>query len=121
MELNEFQIIINEWMLKCFGPTTQFDKTERNYRFFEEATELVQACGMSKEDCYKLVDYVYNRPVGEVEQEIGGVMVTLAALTTVQQTNLKHCAGKEWERIHKNMDLIRRKQAEKTIKSGPLP
>ncbi len=42
--------------------------------------ELVQAVGTSREDALRLVEYVYTRPVGELRQEIGGVMVTLAAL-----------------------------------------
>ena len=108
-------------MVKCFGPKIPLDKTERNYRFFEEATELVQACGMTKEDCYKLIEYVYNRPVGEIEQEIGGVMVTLAALTHANGANLRHCSVNEYNRIIDNIEKIRAKQVAKTIKSGPLP
>ena len=68
------------WMLACFGPTIPFDKTERNHRFLEEALELVQSIGCTQSEAHQLVDYVYGRPAGEPSQEVGGVMVTLAAL-----------------------------------------
>lgn len=75
-----FQQRVQPWMMACFGPAISADFRERNHRFFEESSELVQACGMSKEEAHMLVDYVYGRPVGEKLQEVGGVMVTLAAL-----------------------------------------
>lgn len=53
---------------------------ERILRFFEEATELAQACGLSSAKAKHIVDYVYSRPVGDVTQEVGGVGVTLLGL-----------------------------------------
>jgi hypothetical protein len=56
----DFQVRVNAWMLKCFGPEISADSKERNYRFIEEALELVQALGCSREDAHKLVDYVFS-------------------------------------------------------------
>src|SRR5579872_2306460 len=75
-----FQQHVEPWLLACFGEQIAADTVERNHRFFEEAAELVQACGMPKHEAHQLVEYVYGRPVGEPNQEAGGVMVTLAAL-----------------------------------------
>ncbi|MFX5747833.1 hypothetical protein ABTE19_23195, partial [Acinetobacter baumannii] len=68
------------------------DLPERNHRFFEEATELVQSTGMTQSEAHQLVDYVYGRPVGEPVQEVGGVMVTLAALCLAAKMDM-HAAG----------------------------
>src|ERR1019366_7187801 len=75
-----FQRRLWPWMTECFGPTIPLDKMERNHRFLEEALELVQACYCTADEAHQLVDYVYGRPVGEKSQEVGGVVVTLAAL-----------------------------------------
>lgn len=116
----KFQARVQPWMLACFGPTISADKEERNHRFFEEATELVQAGGMSREDAYKLVDYVYDRPVGELPQEVGGVMVTLAALCLARRIDMHDCGDVELERIWTKVDQIRAKQASKP-QFSPLP
>lgn len=116
-----YQTRVNSWMVSCFGTEIPKDKIERNYRFFEEATELVQACGMTKEDALRLIDYVYDRPVGEIPQEIGGVAVTLSALATAHEIRLISAEEDELTRCWEKIEMIRKKQAEKKIKSSPLP
>lgn len=121
MEMERFQHDVELWLQKCFGHEIMADKIERNYRFFEEATELVQACGMSKEDCYRLIEYVYARPKGDIEQEVGGVLVTLSGLVSANEIKLAECAKKEIASCYERIDNIRAKQAAKTIKNWPLP
>ena len=123
MEIQNFQDRVYFFLCECFGKEILENKLERNYRFFEEAIELVQACGMTKEDCLKLIDYVYDRSVGEVEQEIGGVMVTLFGLATAQDVNMNYCAEDELMSCYNRIDHIRSKWVNKKIKSGgdPLP
>lgn len=75
-----FQTRVQQWMQTCFGPIISADKLERNDRFVEEALELVQSLGYGRDRAHSLVDYVFDRPTGEPSQEVGGVMVTLAAL-----------------------------------------
>ncbi len=115
-----FQARVWDWMQACFGYAISMDGIERNHRFFEESTELVQAKGMTREEAHQLVDYVYNRPVGEVDQEVGGVMVTLAALCLADGTSMMDCGETELSRIWTKVDQIRAKQANKP-KFGPLP
>lgn len=115
-----FQARVQPWMLECFGQEISADKEERNHRFFEEATELVQACGMTVSEAHQLVDYVYGRRAGEKHQEIGGVMVTLAALCLAQGEDM-HAAGEtELARVWTKVEQIRAKQAAKP-KHSPLP
>ena len=121
--MNLFQSLINEWMETCFGYEITKDKIERNYRFLEESLELVQSNGCSKEDAHRLVEYVYGRPDGDTNQEVGGVMVILAALCNCNNILMEYEAFKELARIdtEEMIDKIRHKQASKKIKSGPLP
>lgn len=121
--MTTFQNQVEVFLIDCFGKEILENKTERNYRFFEEATELVQACGMTKEDCYKLVDYVYNRPIGDIEQELGGVMVTLFGLACAYNFSIDFCASKEIRNCYDRIEHIRSKWQNKKIKSGgdPLP
>jgi hypothetical protein len=115
-----FQTGVEEWMLSCFGPVISGDKAERNHRFLEESLELVQACGVSRDECIKLVDYVFSRPIGEPEQEVGGVLVTLAALCSAHEIHLQSAGEIELRRVWTQIERIRRKQASKP-KSSPLP
>ena len=115
-----FQDRVRPWMLECFGAVISADAQERNHRFLEEALELVQACGATQSEAHQLVDYVFGRPVGEPNQEVGGVMITLAALCHAQRLNM-HAAGEvELSRIWTKVAQIRAKQAAKP-KHSPLP
>ena len=118
--IDDFQDRVKPWLHACFGETIAADVAERNYRFLEEALELVQACGGTREDAHTLVDYVFDRPIGEKHQEIGGVMVTLAALCLAQKENMHHCGENELRRIWIKIDAIREKQRNKPPAS-PLP
>jgi hypothetical protein len=115
--MREFQKSVGKWMVDCFGEKIAYDSKERNFRFLEEALELVQSNDCTKEDAYKLVDYVFNRPKGEFKQEVGGVMVTLAALCNIKFRNIDACAWSEYARIVKPdaMEKIRAKQVTKEI------
>src|SRR5882724_8875808 len=57
-----FQARVQPWMMACFGPEISTDIAERCHRFYEEAGELVQALGMTREEAHKLVDYTWDRP-----------------------------------------------------------
>ena len=116
--LNSYQDRVNEWAQACFGEEISNDKTERNHRFLEEALELVQTLGCTASEAHQLVDYVYNRPSGETFQEVGGVMVTLAALCNASHLDMQELGEVELIRIWKKVEQIRAKQAAKP-KHGP--
>lgn len=115
-----FQQKTDDWIVECFGLQHSKDKEQRNQRFIEEAIELVQACEMPKEDVLELVEYVYGREPGVIEQEVGGVKNTLAALCNAQEVDMDNSADKELNRCWKNMDEIKEKQKNKP-KLSPLP
>jgi hypothetical protein len=115
-----FQARVAPWMLACFGEIIAGDREERNHRFIEEALELIQACGCSASEAHQLVDYVFNRPVGEPHQEVGGVMVTLAALCLANDLDMHAHAETELARVWTKVEAIRAKQAAKP-KYSALP
>lgn len=86
---------------------------ERCNRFIEEAIELVQSLGMTANQVHDMVDYVYGRPVGHENQEVGGVMVCLAALCSARDMNMEFEAEDELLRIWNNIEKIRAKHAAK--------
>jgi hypothetical protein len=117
-----FQQRVQPWMKECFGSKISADAIERNHRFLEESLELVQACDCTKSEAHQLVDYVFNRLVGDPPQEVGGVMVTLAALCLAQGLDMHDCGEVELSRIMQPevMRHIREKQASKP-RNSPLP
>jgi len=117
---DEFQARVHPWIMECFGEEISQDRTERNHRFLEESLELVQALGCTNSEAHQLVDYVFNRPKGQPYQEVGGVMVTLAALCLAINLNMHSCGGIELDRIWEKVEEIRAKQAAKP-KHSPLP
>jgi hypothetical protein len=111
---------VDEWLIACFGEAIARDKTERNHRFLEEALELVQSLGCSRSEAHQLVDYVFERSIGEPLQETGGVMVTLAALCLANGLDMNDAGEIELKRIWTKVEKIREKQANKP-KHSPLP
>ena len=114
---------VEAWCLRAFGFEITMDRNQRNYRFLEEATELVQSLGMSRAEVLAVVDYVFDRPQGEPEQEVGGVMITLMALCAASGISLALEANTEFDRINTAvvLDKIRRKQAGKPNAVNPTP
>lgn len=117
-----YQKRVGHWMHSCFGNAVPYDAIERNFRFLEEALELAQSCGATAEDAGKLVEYVFNRPVGDPRQEVGGVEVTLAALCNAHGIDLDEAREAELNRVWSKADQIRAKHESKPkdIRS-PLP
>jgi hypothetical protein len=117
-----FQKRVHKWLLVCFGEQVATRPAERYQRFVEEALELGQSLGCTKEEALMLVDYVYAREAGNPVQEVGGVMVTLAALCEVNHINMNGAANTEITRIeaYDVIQKIRQKQETKPD-SSPLP
>src|SRR5689334_8465495 len=108
-----FQQRVDEWLIARY-------KAERNHRFLEEALELVQAAGCTASEAHQLVDYTFGRPIGEIGQEVGGVMNTLAALCLAHDLDMAAEGDREMARVWTKVDAIREKQRNKP-KHSPLP
>lgn|SRR5581483_1887161 len=120
MSSKSFQRRVEEWLTACFPAAVREDRLERTHRFLEEALELAQANGCSQEDAHMIANYVYSRPVGRPEHEVGGVMVTLAGLCSASRIDMSREADRELEQNWERITAIRQKQASKPPGS-PLP
>lgn len=114
-----FQARVEPWLRECFGDVIPFDKIERADRFVEESMELAQTTpGFTRDRAHALVDYVFDRPVGEPAQEVGGVMVTLAAYCLANGLDMAQAGETELARIWTKVPQIRAKQAAKPTGSA---
>ena len=113
---------VDAWMKMCFGEEVAADIKERPHRFLEEALELVQAVGTTKGEAETLVEYVFGRPSGETRQEIGGTVLTLAALCNTVGFDMLLAAEDELSRVS-TPQMIAKLQAKNAAKdpNSPLP
>jgi R67 dihydrofolate reductase len=98
------------------------DVAERVARFFEEAVETCQALGLTHYDADKLLNYTYDRPVGEPKKEIGAALLTLASLCVVAGYDLAECGEADLEKLQRP-ETIARIRAKRSTRHGrgPLP
>lgn len=120
MRITSYQERVEQWLDACFPPEVRADRGERAHRFLEEALELAQANGCSRDDALALVDYVFGRTQGDPIQEVGGVMVTLASLCSATGLNMDEAGDLELARNWERIDAIRTKQQSKP-RGSPLP
>ncbi|ESQ89644.1 hypothetical protein ABAC460_12300 [Asticcacaulis sp. AC460] len=114
-----YQARVAEWMMTCFGPDITNCLSERCFRFFEEAGELCQALGMTEDQARDLVAYTWSRDKGEPSQEVGGAVVTLAALCHAAGLDMAADGEAELARIDTPQTIynIRRKHHAKTLRT----
>lgn len=110
MSFTSFQQDVDAWVLSTFGADNAADRNERLQRFLEEALELCQAAGLSRDTADNMTEYVFARPKGEISQELGGTLTTLAALSNCLSLNLSDEGKTELARCWQKQDLIRLKQ-----------
>ena len=117
--MSTFQKGVDSWMVACFGEEISADRLERCDRFIEEALELTQTNpAFTADRAHALVDYVFGRPVGETHQEVGGVMVTLAALCSALDIDMDDAGDFELARVWTKVEAIREKQKAKPTGSA---
>lgn len=115
MRIFDYQRSVWKWVNECFGRQISTDTKERCCRFLEESLELVQSLDVTKEEAQELLNYVYSRPKGTPNQEVGGVMVTLAALNSAVGIDMEAAATGELTRVnsHEIIAKIRKKHYSK--------
>jgi hypothetical protein len=111
-----------KWIKTCFGADPGFiDVEERALRFLEESLELVQVDEVTREQAHRLVDQVFDKPVGDAS-ELGGVAVTLACYCAATNRNPDEAFELEMERIENPsmMAKIRCKWQSKAVVSSKI-
>lgn len=111
------QTAMLKWALDAFGGIENFDPCsvqERASRFLEEAIELCQAAGVTRQETNTVADYVYSRPAGDAFQEVGASMVTLNCLAETLQVSVHSAEIAEWQRVQaKNKSHFEQRQRDK--------
>lgn len=113
IDLSTFQHRVLLWFETCFGAAMVKRKKRRLYAFFEEANELIQSGGMTREEAHAMVDHVFNREPGEFSQEVAGAFTTLCMVANSHDLELEVVGEKELARIWDAIPLIQAKQAQK--------
>lgn len=90
---------VHAWCVSAFGKEHSENVEQRALRLVEEAIEAAQACGCDLAMLHKLVDYVYSRPVGKIEQELGGVGLTTLALAAAAGLSADDLEAREFRRV----------------------
>lgn len=111
---------VKEWLSHVFGPEALTDSEERALRFGEESLELIQSLNVTREQALALVQQVYDKPVGEPMQELGGTLVTLASLCAVTGLHAGRAYQDEWDRVDRAeiIEKIRGKHKRKAVVSS---
>lgn len=110
---HDFQEDVRRWVADTFGEHVANDRVERGLRVLEEVMELAQVVGVDEEHARGLVDRVYSRPAGELRQELGGSVVTLAALAAAVGESAAACGWRELDRVEGRQDEVRASHARK--------
>lgn len=121
MNLFSLQARVKQWVIKCFGTEMLISLVERRERFAEEACELLQASGMPLEQLVQMAEHVYKKPPGDLQQEVAGTTISLAALCEGADLDMHYAVDKELKRIEdsETIEKIRAKNIAK-LRSKPL-
>lgn len=93
------QQAVADWCAAAFGTEHATNLAQRGVRHAEEAIEAAQAAGTPREMLHQLVDYIYDRPAGELAQEIGGSALTLLALAAAAKLSVDAEEAREIARV----------------------
>lgn len=90
---------VYEWAAAAFGEAHASSVGQRGLRLVEEAIEAYQAAGGNREQARLLVDYIFDRPAGELSQELGGVGLTLLAFAQAAGVSADDAERAELDRV----------------------
>lgn len=96
--MNARATAILDWAVKTFGRVAD-NRHERAMRFIEEATELVQSCGLSRETVAAITERAYSRRAGELRKELAQAGLTLEALAAHLGFDLSAAISDEFNRV----------------------
>ena len=118
----DLQEEVGKWLKACFDWNGMYERQMnpkmRALRFYEEATELVQVLNITREQAHAQVDAVYDREVGDIEDEVGGATMGLIGICISCNVNWIAATTKQLKKIWGRIDKIRARQATKLQPEG---
>lgn len=91
--------IATDWVRRCFGDSHFKNVHIRSLRNVEETVELAQAIGVPRDKILLCVNKVYDKPEGNIENEIGGSLLTLVVLCEAMGKDPEEMLGNEVRRV----------------------
>lgn len=106
--------IAYDFGVRAFGSEHMNDPRIRGLRMVEEAVEAAQALGVERAEMHDLVNIVYDRPPGDVIQELGGTLLTTAVLCRIFGVSIEDVFLTEVRRVlNKSPDHFAKRNQEK--------
>jgi hypothetical protein len=93
------QKLVYAWGVRCFGKPHMMNASIRSLRLAEEVVELAQSLHVSRDRMHRLVDIVYDRPIGQPVMEMGGLMLGVVALCEAAGWDPEECLQVELGRV----------------------
>lgn len=97
--MKDLQKRVIQWAIACFGMEHVYDTKVRALRLLEESIEFAQAVGVPYDQAANLTAFVYSRPAGDPDQELGGIGVTFLAACESRFKDATAITRKEVERV----------------------
>lgn len=106
------------WLKLTLGVESLDNLRERAFRFIEEAMELAQACGVTRDEAQKLHSAVYEQRSGQFRKELGDAHLTLLALADTLRIDLLDCTKQRLEQLSdlKEIERVRAHHLDKRDK-----
>lgn len=108
------------WAKAAFGAEQSTSLPQRALRLLEEAVELYQAsvhtvgADAARARAHELVDFVFERPPGEIGQELGGISVCMLVYAEAADLDVDDMEAKELHRVlNKPIEEFTRRNAAK--------
>lgn len=93
------QVVVSRWAAQAFGVEQATSLPQRGIRLLEEAVEAAQAAGVDRGTARTVLEFVFDRPPGQLGQELGGVGVTVLALAQAAGLSAEAEEEREVERV----------------------
>jgi NTP pyrophosphatase (non-canonical NTP hydrolase) len=111
------QTWVLDWAVEAFGPGANHP-VERGMRVAEEAIELAQATGATREEVHSLVEFIYAKPPGDLTREVGQVALTLDAVAELNGIDAQAEGWNELRRVLKIDPAKLRARHDKKVAAG---
>lgn len=115
ISISVYQDVVRNWTVRTFGEDGV--KHSSQYRVVEEALELGQSLGVSKEDAINLVNKVCSLPVGDVKAELGDALFTLCGVANQINCSLAEVGYSTMNMNFNKIEAIREKNKSKIKES----
>lgn len=103
----------SQFLLDCWPDNPVIEPKVRVLRFLEEALELAQSMGITREKALEQVEYTFGREIGDPKQEFGGTVFTLTNVGVALGLDLVTEGYRAVDEAYDRIEKIREKSKSK--------